>query len=107
MRVDFNTPVLPVTEKKVVHNIAIIDSSGSMSGPKWMSAVEFANKEIAEYKNQDLVDVVFSTVIFSNSSNIVQWRTNTPKQVDYRYDFIGSGTALNDAIPVLPTLTLK
>jgi hypothetical protein len=98
MRVNFNAPVLPVTEKKVVHNITILDSSGSMGGSKWLSAVQFVNKEMVEYQNQDLVDVVFSTVIFSNSSNIIQWRTNTPKQVDYRYDFIGSGTALNDAI---------
>lgn len=100
MRVNFNAPVLPVTEKKVVHNIAIIDSSGSMSGRKWLSAVEFANKEIAEYKNQDLVDVVFSTVIFSNSTNIniLQWRADVPRLVNLTFDYLGNNTALNDAI---------
>lgn len=100
MRVDFNSPVLPVTEKKVVHNITILDSSGSMGGSKWASAVKFVNKELAEYQNQDLVDVVFSTVIFSNSTNIniLQWKTNTPRQVDVTFDYLGNNTALNDAI---------
>lgn len=76
MRVNFNTPA-QTTEKKTVHNITILDSSGSMKGGKWSAAVEFVNKEMAEYKNQDLVDVVFSTVIFSNSEhiNFLQWKT--------------------------------
>ena len=100
MRVNFNTPVIPVTTKKVVHNIAILDSSGSMGGSKWVAAVDFVNKEMAEYKNQDLVDVVFSTVIFSNSGdiNFLQWKTNTPRIVDATFDYLGSNTALNDAI---------
>lgn len=100
MRVNFNTPAIPVTTKKVVHNIAILDSSASMDGSKWVAAVDFVNKEMAEYKNQDLVDVVFSTVIFSNSGqiNFLQWKTNTPKAVDEAFDYIGMNTALNDAI---------
>lgn len=104
MRVNFNAPVLPVTEKKVVHNIAIIDSSGSMGGnifkSKWASAANFVNKEMVEYKNQDLVDVVFSTVIFSNSTNIniLQWRADVPRLVNLTFDYLGNNTALNDAI---------
>lgn len=100
MRVNFNTPATPVTAKKTVHNITILDSSGSMNGGKWSAAVEFANKEMTDYQNQDLVNVVFSTIIFSSHNRIVvtQWRATAPTQIDVVKDFHGDMTALNDAI---------
>lgn len=100
MRVNFNTPVTPVTAKKTVHNIIILDSSGSMKGGKWSAAVEFANKEMTDYQNQDLVNIVFSTIIFSSHNRIVttQWRATNPTEIDVVKDFHGDMTALNDAI---------
>lgn len=53
MRVNFNAPVQNNTTKKTVHNIVILDSSGSMNGEKWQSAVKFVNDEMDVYKTQD------------------------------------------------------
>lgn len=99
MRVNFNTPT-QTTDKKTVHNIIILDSSGSMGGSKWNAAVEFANKEMTDYQSQDLVNVVFSTIIFSSNNHILtkQWRTANPTQIDVVKSFHGGNTALNDAI---------
>jgi len=100
MRVNFNKPESVSTDKKTVHNIVILDSSGSMGGDKWKAAVEFVNNEMKEYVNQDIVNVLFSTIIFSSRNQIrtVQWRESSPIAIDADKNFMGNMTALNDAI---------
>lgn len=99
MRVNFNQPVVN-TEKKTVHNLIIMDSSGSMQGGKWAAAVKFINNEIERYKTETLVNVIHSIVIFSGSSAIKfrNWREANPITVNSTSEFIGDMTALNDAI---------
>ena len=40
MRVNFNAPVLPVTEKKVVHNIAIMDEQTNAIRPVNINSIK-------------------------------------------------------------------
>ncbi len=99
MRVNFNQPVVN-TEKKTVVNIVVLDSSGSMKGSKWHSGIELINTEFEEYKKQNDVNVVYSTVIFSDNVSIKQWREANPTMLDVVKEFQGNYTSLNDAIGI-------
>lgn len=83
----------PVT----IHNVHIIDASGSMAGTKFDSACKLINNEIDEFKKQTDVDLTYSCVIFSSRINTVIWKDKTPMKVG-RHDYIGGLTALNDAL---------
>ncbi len=99
MRVNFNQPVVN-TEKKTVHNIVILDSSGSMRGSKWNNAVNMVNLEFEEYRKQNDVNLTYSVVIFSSEAKIVQWKESSPRPINIVSDYIGWGTALNDTIGI-------
>lgn len=108
MRVNFNQsqPVVNTGQKKI-HNVLILDSSGSMSGAKWNAAIEFANGDLAINK-QDTVDVENSVVIFSHYiKESTVWKAKTPQRLDNRSEFIGGSTALTDAIGETLTKLLK
>lgn len=100
MRVNFNQPVIQPasTERKTVHNIVILDSSGSMQGSKWENAVKMVNLEFEEYRKQNDVNLTYSVIIFSNEVKTAQWKEASPRPINVKDDFIGMGTALNDSI---------
>lgn len=102
MRVNFNQPVTQsvTTERKTVHNIVILDSSGSMQGSKWENAVKMVNLEFEEYRKQNDVNLTYSVIIFSNEVKIAQWKEASPRSINVKDDFIGWGTALNDSIGI-------
>lgn len=107
MRVNFNQSQPVVNTEKKIHNVLILDSSGSMSGSKWNAAIEFANGDLAINK-QGTVDIENSVVTFSSyvkESTI--WKASTPQKLDSRAEFIGQSTALTDAIGQTLTRLLK
>lgn len=90
---------VPDAEIKV-HNVHVIDVSGSMSGAKLRGAVQGINEEVAELKKDPSgVEHTHSIVEFSNSSDIktVCWKVPIKEVTTYNtYD--RGMTALNQAV---------
>jgi len=57
-------------QKLTVHNVHILDASGSMSGPKIKSAIEGINFEMEELKKDDVTEVTQTIVHFSWATDI-------------------------------------
>lgn len=103
MRVDnfITKPEPKSTEKKTIHIVHILDSSGSMGdsyNSKWSSAVQGVRSEISELKLDLTVNYVYSLVVFGASSKQVIWQQPINK-VKYESDWRSqSSTALYDTI---------
>lgn len=83
MRVDYNNKPDHISinvdidnsaDKKTVHIINILDSSGSMGhnkNSKWSSAVRGVNAEIAALKKDNSVNYLYTLVVFGRSHRII------------------------------------
>jgi len=107
MRVDnFKTEPVKVLkgkreEKKTIHIVHILDSSGSMGEgfySKWNSAVQGVQSEITELQKDNVVNYLFSLVVFGKDSKRIFWQVPI-KEVVYSSDWRSqSATALYDTI---------
>jgi uncharacterized protein YegL len=86
-------------EKPIIHNIHIVDVSGSMRGPRLRGAVQGVNQEIDELKKDDSVEYTHSLVEFSGASYIktIAWKIPIADVPIYS-SIDRDSTALNDAI---------
>jgi len=66
-----------VVERITVHNVHILDASGSMSGPKFNAALTGINKEVEEMRKDNSTDVTQTVVHFSDPYDIQTafWKT--------------------------------
>lgn len=85
-------------EKPIIHNVHIVDISGSMAGGKLRSAVQGVNEEVEELKKDTTVNYTHSLVEFSGPNHIktVCWKTPIGDVGLYATRDIDS-TALNQA----------
>lgn len=87
------------TKLPTIHNVFILDASGSMIGGKFDNAIKGINDEISELKNSK--DAIFTQTIvdFAEAYDIQQRFIMQPIKdvIDYNSSTRGS-TALNDAI---------
>lgn len=106
MRVDnfISKPEPKSIEKKTIHIVHILDSSGSMNDgqfsgqSKWQAAVLGVQSEITELKLDDTVNYLFSLVVFGTTSNKIIWQQPISK-VNYTSEWRSQGsTALYDTI---------
>jgi uncharacterized protein YegL len=86
-------------DKPTIHNIHIVDISGSMAGAKLRSAVQGVNTEVDELKKDTAVNFTHSLIEFSDSYDIktICWKTPIADVKPYVTTDRGS-TALNQAI---------
>lgn len=84
--------------KPVVHNVHILDASGSMRGDKWRAACDLINAEIKAFKDQTDVELLYSLVVFSNRVTIALWRTQNPQPIVPSEHWMGSTTSLDQAV---------
>lgn len=102
-RIDFNRPQIEdkVKNKPTVHNVLILDGSGSMGdsiNSKWTKAIDLANSEIISLRSNEDINYTFTIVVFSGFRDI-----NFKHFVNHKPKFISGNrvagmTALNDAI---------
>lgn len=92
-------PVPDTDQKPIIHNIHIVDISGSMSGAKIQAAMQGVNEEIDELKKDSRVEYTHSLVEFSEPFHIktVSWKVPINSAPLYRTSVRGS-TALNQAV---------
>lgn len=82
-----------------IHNVFILDASGSMSGGKIKNAIEGINNEISELKKSKEAIFYQTIVDFSYAYDIRMPIINQPISEVEQYSSISRGaTALNDAI---------
>jgi len=86
-------------EKLIIHNVHIVDISGSMAGAKLASAVQGVNQEVDELKKDNSVDYTHSLVEFSGPDHIrtICWKVPMKDVAKYSTRDVSS-TALNQAI---------
>lgn len=102
-RVNFNKTEKASADKKTVHQLFILDSSGSMKeygNDKFGAACELINSEIDKFKDNEDVNLTFSLIIFSwnHQIEIIYWKSKNPTKVSSISNFHRGMTALNDAI---------
>lgn len=90
-----------VSEKKKVHDIYILDVSGSMGGSKYDSAIEGIRQSIKDNINNNEVEVITTVCTFDNATNIkfpILKEPTTEQLLKVELQRPSGLTALRDAI---------
>lgn len=93
-----NVTIQSTTEKPRIHNIFIVDASGSMSGSKYKNAIEGVNELLVSISN-DNDTINHAMVVEFEDTNIIT-RLNLGDNIPSKYSGMGTGgmTPLNQAI---------
>lgn len=84
-------------EKPTIHNVHILDRSGSMRGQKLGNALEGINSEISELKKDSNVIYLQSFIHFGNDMSTEKWRVGI-QDVGHLHVNANGMTALNSTI---------
>jgi uncharacterized protein YegL len=89
----------PVEEIPTIHNVYILDASGSMHGPKIQNAIVGINEEIRELKKDTTVNYTQTIVDFADSTDIKTTMYKVPISTCGSFTTKDRGmTALNQAV---------
>lgn len=93
-----NKPSQEAISKPTIHNVFILDSSGSMMGGKYDAALKGINLEIEALKKQTEVNYIQTIVEFSNYIENKIWMRPLLEIPNFQGRCFGGGTALYDAV---------
>lgn len=86
-------------ERVIVHNVHILDASGSMAGDKINVAIKGINQEIEDMKKDDSTEVTQTIIHFSYPDDIITHCWKTPLSSAYKFHTTARGsTALLQTI---------
>jgi Mg-chelatase subunit ChlD len=92
------TPPTTETKKELIHNVFIIDASGSMSGSKYVNAIDGVNELLKSIKND--TDTDNNVMIVEFEGDTISTRLDLGDKIPETYRGMGTNgmTPLNQAI---------
>lgn len=95
-------------EIPTIHNVHILDESGSMTGSKYANALKGINEEVDKLKTDKTINYTQTLVGFSGHNQIVEYSFMKPVSEVFRFTGETKGsTALHDAVGQTLTKLLK